>query len=185
MKGQATPRGKAVNEWSGKILGGEVSGTAELRWAGGWGLDGVITARNVNAAVFAPALLSDGKAEGTGKFSMAGADPSKMGADGRLEGSFTIGSGTLGSFDLRKAIQSSGKSWNGQTPFNELTGQGVYERGTVSLRGITIGAGQVNAGATADIAQGGSLSGRIVADVKGGARATLSLGGTLKEPQVR
>jgi hypothetical protein len=50
MKGQATPRGMAVNEWSGKILGGEVSGTAELRWAGGWGLDGVITARNVNAA---------------------------------------------------------------------------------------------------------------------------------------
>jgi hypothetical protein len=185
MKGEATTRGMTINEWSGKLLGGELSGTAELRWGGGWGADGVITARNVNAAVFAPALLSEGKAEGTGKFSMSGADPSKMGDDSRIEGSFTIGGGVLGSFDLKKAIQSGGKSWAGQTQFTELAGQATYERGAVSLRGVTISAGTVNAGATADIAPGGALSGRIVGDVKGGGRATLNLGGTAKEPQVR
>jgi hypothetical protein len=55
---------------------------------------------------------------------------------------------------------------------------------------VSIGAGALNAGASADVAQGGALTGRIVADVKstsGGrsATATLHLGGTIKEPQVR
>jgi len=42
--------------------------------------------------------------------------------------------------------------------------------------------------ASADIAQTGALSGRIVADVKTASqtlRATLLLGGTVKEPQVK
>ena len=47
-----------------------------------------------------------------------------------------------------------------------MTGKAVYDRGAVSLRNVTIGAGQLNAGASADIAQNGALSGRIVADVK-------------------
>jgi hypothetical protein len=60
----------------------------------------------------------------------------------------------------------------------------------VSLRNVTINAGALNAGASADIAQSGALSGRIVADVKssGSGRAlsaTLQLGGTIREPQVK
>ena len=69
-----------------------------------------------------------------------------------------------------------------------MTGQAIYDRGAVALRNVTIGAGALNAGASADIAQSGALSGRIVADVKT-APALLSghalLGGTVKEPQVR
>ena len=45
-----------------------------------------------------------------------------------------------------------------------------------------------NAGASADIAQNGALSGRIVADVRVAQQrlsATLNLGGTLTEPQVK
>jgi len=174
----------SVAEWSGKIFGGSLSGTADVRWGSGWGVDGVLTARDVNAAVFAPALLSGGKAEGTGKFSMSGSDPAKLGRDGRVEGSFTIADGVLGSIDLSRAIQSAGKNWSGQTQFSELSGQGAYDRGTISLRGITINAGAANAGATLDVAQSGALTGRIVGDMKS-SRATLNLTGTVKEPQVR
>ena len=52
---------------------------------------------------------------------------------------------------------------------------------------MTIGAGALNAGASADIGKGGALSGRIVADVRTAAQtlsATLNLGGTVKEPVV-
>ena len=69
-----------------------------------------------------------------------------------------------------------------------MSGQGVYDRGAVSLRNVNLGAGALNAGASADIAEGGELSGRIVADVKTSTqnvRATLILGGTVQEPQVR
>ena len=119
---------------------------------------------------------------------MTGAEPAKLSAGARLEGNFTVSKGALGSFDLSRAIQTGGRQFSGRTQFSELTGQGVYDKGAVSLRNLSIGAGALNAGASADITPGGALSGRIVADVKTGPqslRATLSLGGTAKEPQVR
>jgi hypothetical protein len=189
MRGTASQRGMQISEWGGKLFGGAISGTANLRWSGGWSMDGVVTARNINAAVFAPALLSEGKGEGTGRFSMSGTDPSKLGSGGRLEGNFTISSGVLGSFDLGRVLRTSGKEYAGRTQFTELAGQATYDRGAVSLRNVTIGAGALNAGASADIAQSGALSGRIVADIKSGSgralSATVQLGGTIREPQVK
>ena len=189
MKGTANSRGMSIAEWGGKIYGGSISGTANVRWAGGWSIDGVVTVRNVNAAVFAPALLSEGKGEGTGRFSMSGPDPSKLAAGGRLEGNFTVNSGAIG-LDLGRVIRSGGRESAGRTSFNELTGQATYDRGAVSLRNVSIGSGALNAGASADVAQSGALSGRIIVEVKstsGGrsANATLQLGGTIKEPQVK
>ncbi len=187
-KGSASSQGLSVSEWDGQILNGTVSGTANVRWSDGYAADGVITARSINAAVFAPALLSDGRAEGSGKFSMRGADPAKLASGGRLDGSFTVTRGVLGSIDLSRAIQTAGKQATGRTQFNEMNGQATYDRGSIAARSITLSAGQMNAGASVDISPNGALSGRIVADVKVAAqtlRATLQLGGTLKEPQVR
>jgi hypothetical protein len=188
MKGTATPRGMTVAEWGGAIFNGGISGTANIRWGGTWNVDGVVTVRGINAAVFAPALVSGGTGEGTGKFSMNGPDPAKLAAAGRFDGNFTVTQGTLGSVDLARAIQSNGKNVTGTTQFTEMNGQAVYDRGAVALRNVTIGAGALNAGASADIASSGALSGRIVADVKTASQmrsATLLLGGTVKEPQVR
>ena len=188
MKGTATRQGLEIAEWGGALFNGGISGTAKLRWGSTWDVEGVVTVRNINAAVFAPALLSQGNAEGTGRFSMSGPDPAKLLAASRVEGRFTVSKGTLGSFDLSRAIQSRGKQATGTTQFAELTGQGSYDRGTVTLRNVTIGAGALNAGASADISKTGALSGRIIADVKTAAQtlsATLNLGGTVKEPQVR
>jgi hypothetical protein len=188
MKGNATPRGMTIAEWGGTIFGGAMSGTANVRWGGSWIVDGVVTVRNINAAVFAPALLSSGSAEGTAKFSMSAPDPTGLVSAGRIDGNFTVNKGTLGSFDLARAIQSGGKQYQGSTQFAEMNGQGTYDRGAVALRNVTIAAGALNAGASADISQSGALSGRIVADVKTTARAlsaTLLLGGTVKDPQVR
>ncbi|HEU4353019.1 MAG TPA: hypothetical protein VFR66_14205 [Burkholderiales bacterium] len=186
-KGIATRQGMTISEWDAALLNGSVSGTANLRWGDTWTLDGVVTARNVYAAVFAPALVSDGKAEGSGKFQMRGA-PGKLASTARLDGSFTVTRGVLGSIDLTRAIQTGGKFATGRTEFSEMNGQATYDRGAVALRNITLGAGQLNAGASADIAQNGALSGRIVADVRVASqtmRATLFLAGTVKEPQVR
>jgi hypothetical protein len=188
MKGTATRHGMDIAEWGGAIYNGAISGTAKMRWGSNWEVDGVLTVRGINAAVFAPALLSEGKAEGTGRFSMSGSDPAKLLAASHVEGRFTIGHGTLGSFDLSRAIQTRGKTVTGTTQFAELNGQVTYDRGAVALRNVTIGAGALNAGASADITKTGALSGRIIADVRTAAQtlsATLLLGGTVKEPQVR
>ncbi|TMG74266.1 MAG: hypothetical protein E6H77_11645 [Betaproteobacteria bacterium] len=188
MKGTATPRGMTISEWGGALFSGGISGRANVRWGGGWQVEGVLTVRNINAAVFAPALLSAGSGEGTAKFSMSGPDAASLANGSRLDGNFTVNKGTLGSFDLARAIQSGGKQANGSTQFAEMNGQAIYDRGMVALRNVTIGAGALNAGASADISQSGALSGRIVADMKTASRmlsATLLLGGTVKEPQVR
>lgn len=188
MKGTATRQGMNVASWGGALFDGAVNGVANVRWAGGWHIDGVVTVRNINAAVFAPALLSEGRAEGTAKFSMNAQDPDKLAGASRIEGKFTIYKGVLGSFDLSRLIQTSGRQSSGRTQFAEMTGQGTYDRGAVALREVQISAGALNAGASADIAHSGALSGRIIADVKTATqtlRQTVLLGGTVKEPQVR
>ncbi|HXL76877.1 MAG TPA: hypothetical protein VN967_13575, partial [Burkholderiales bacterium] len=188
MKGTLTRRGMNISSWDGAALNGSVSGTAQVRWGGTWNVEGVVTARGINAAVFAPALLSEGRGEGTGRFWMTGAEPAKLASGGRLEGNFTVNKGVLGSFDLSRAIQTGGRQVTGRTQFTEMNGQAIYNAGAVALRNVNIGAGALNAGASVDIAQSGALSGRIVIDVRTSTqalRAILILGGTVKEPQVK
>ena len=182
MKGQATRESLTVAEWDAQLYSGSVSGTATVRWGSTWNVDGVVTARGINAAVFAPTLVSEGRGEGTAKFSLSGADPAKLAATGKYEASFTVSRGVLGSFDLSQAIQTGGRQAAGRTSFVEMTGRATYDRGAISVRDVNIGAGAMNAGASADIAQNGALSGRIVADVR---TASTTLRATLKDPQVK
>ena len=187
MKGTITRRGMNISAWDGAALNGTVSGTAQVRWGGTWNVEGVVTARGINAAVFAPALLSEGRGGGTGRFWMTGSEPAKLASSGRLEGNFTVNKGVLGSFDLSRAIQTGGRQVTGRTRFTEMNGQAIYNAGAVALRNVNIGAGALNAGASADIAQSGALSGRIVIDIRTSAQALrgiLILGGTVKEPRV-
>src|SRR2546428_152438 len=188
MKGTLTRRGINISSWDGAALNGSVSGTAKVRWGGTWNVEGAVTARGINAAGFAPALLLEGRGEGTGRFWMTGAEPAKLASGGRLEGNFTVHKGVLGSFDLSLAIQTGGRQVTGRTQFTEMNGQAIYNAGAVALRNVNIGAGALNAVASADIAQSGALSGRIVIDVRTSTqalRAILILGGTVKEPQVK
>ena len=188
MKGTATRQGMTISEWDGTMLNGKISGTANVRWGSTWTVDGVMTARGLNAAVFAPALVSEGRGEGTAKFSLSGPDPAKLGAAGRYDGSFKIETGALGSVDLSRALRTGGRETAGRTEFTDLTGQATYDRGAVTLRNVQLSRSSLNAGISADIARDGALSGRIVADVRAGSqtlRATLTMGGTSKDPQFR
>jgi hypothetical protein len=187
MKGTANRQGMKVTSWDGAALTGSLSGSANIKWGSTWIVDGVITARGINAGVFAPALLSEGRGEGTGKFSMSG-EPAQLASTSRVEANFTVTKGALSVFDLSRAIQTAGRQASGRTVFAEMTGQATYDKGAVALRNVTMGAGALNAGISADIAESGALSGRIVADVKTATqtlKATFSLSGTVKEPQVR
>ncbi len=188
LKGSATPEGMTLSEWDGSLLDGTLVGTAQISWGPSWRVEGTLKFKSVNAAVFAPALLSDGKATGSGRYLMQGAAPAALGVDARLDGSFTISKGMLGSFDLSRAIRTAGQETQGTTLFAELGGKGSYDKGAVQLRDINIAAGALNAGAIVDIAPSGHLSGRIVADVKTAGqtlRSTINLAGTVKQPEVK
>jgi hypothetical protein len=188
MKGVANRQGMNIASWGGGVLDGAVSGAATLRWSGAWSLEGGLTARAINAAAFAPALLCEGKAEGQARFSMSGNDPAKLYHAAYLEGNFSVGKGMLGTVDLSRVLHTSGRQYGGRTQFTEMTGHATYDRGAVALRNVNLSAGALTAAASADVAPSGAISGRIVADIRTTVqplRAILVIGGTVKEPQVR
>ena len=189
MKGSANRHGMTLTEWDGNVLDGTLSGTAKIQWGPVWTVEGKLKVHRINAAVFAPALLSEGKIEdGQGSYRMSGPTPGKLLDGAHIEGSFGMSKGVLGSFDLSRAIQTSGGQSAGRTIFAELTAEGVYDKGTVALRNVNIAAGALNAAASVEIAPGGALNARIVADMKTAGqtlRQTLTVTGTVKEPVVK
>jgi hypothetical protein len=188
MKGTANRDGITASEFDGRTFDGVVSGTARIRWGANWTIEGELKARNLKAAVFAPALVSDGRVEGKGSYSMSGGNPATLADSAHLQGDFKVEKGVLGSFDLTRALQTGGAQTTGRTVFHELTAQGVYDKGAVQLRNIAIGAGAMNAGATLDIDANGGLSGRVSADVKTPTqtlRATVNISGKVQDPVIR
>ena len=186
LKGSAGRGGMVVREWSGLLSDGPLSGSARINWIGGWSVDGDIKGRNINAGAFAPALVSEGKASGHGAFSMSGREPTKLVENGRIQGEIKIERGALGAIDLMRTAQTGGKQSGGRTEFSELTAHVAYDRGAIAVRGLNIEALPAGTAASgnADISREGSLSGRVVVEIKARSviRSTYSLSGTLKEP---
>ena len=183
MKGTATAGELSLSAWDGKIFDGIASGTARIRWGARWVVDGELRVKQMNAGVLAPALMSDGKADARGTFSMSGTVPDKLGADARIEGSFSVAKGVLGSFDLARALQPTASQATGRTLFSELSGAGVYSKGAVQLRDMKLTAGLLTASGTMDIDASGRVSGQVSAQL-GPQRGSISLSGTAKEPKI-
>jgi len=187
MKGHASRGGMYVTHFDAQLYDGTIAGSARIRWQGGWNVEGSLEAKTINAGVLAPALLSQGTADANGTYAMSAADPAKLLDHAHLEGTFRISKGVLGNFDLARAIRTKGQEIAGLTTFVQMSGNGSYDGGAVSLRNIAIGAGALNAGASLEITPNGALSGRVIADVKTPVQtlsATLRLAGTVKAPQV-
>ncbi len=187
-KGTANRQGITQSEFDGRAFDGLISGTARVRWGANWTVEGEVRSRGVKVAVFAPTLVSDGKVEGRASYTMSGPAPSKLGESARIDGSFKIENGVIGNFDLGRALQTGGSQTQGRTEFAELSGQGVYDKGTVQLRNLSITSRAMSAGASLDIDAGGSLNGRIAAEVKTPnqtLRAVLNIAGSLQNPVVK
>jgi hypothetical protein len=188
MKGTANRAGIVSSEFDGRAYDGVISGTSRIRWGDSWTVEGELRARTLKVAVFAPTLVSEGRVEGKATYSMSGSTPATLYESARMQGDFKIEKGVLGSFDLQRALQTSGNQSAGRTIFNELTAQGMYDKGTVQFTNVAISAGAMNAGASLTIDPSGNLSGRIVADVKTASQrqsATLNISGKLQEPVIR
>jgi uncharacterized protein involved in outer membrane biogenesis len=188
MKGTANRAGVTMSEFDGRNYDGVFTGTAKIRWGANWTVDGEVRVRGMRVAVLAPALVSEGKVDGRGAYSMSGPNPATLFESARIQGEFKIDKGVLGSFDLTRALQTGGAQSSGRTIFSELTGQAVYDKGAVKVTNVAITAGAMNAGASLDVDANGGLSGRVVADVKTATqtlRATLNLSGKIQDPVIR
>ena len=183
MKGSAE-RGGLTTDFDGRLYDGTVVGKARVEWGEQWSVQGEIQGRTMNAAVFSPQLVSEGRFDGKGRFAMSGAAPAQLGESVRLDGEFTVAKGALGSFDLSRGLQSASAQLSGRTPFSELEGRVSLASGALALRDVKLTAGLLNAKGTLDIDPKGGLSGRIDAELRN-LRGTFYVGGKLGDPQLR
>jgi hypothetical protein len=147
-------------------------------------VQGQVEGRTMNAGMFAPLLVSEGRFDGKGRFTMSGSQPAKLHESLRLGGSFAVRKGQLASFDLSRALQSTSAQASGRTPFTDLEGEATYAAGALALRDLKLGAGLLRAAGTLDVDPKGALSGRVSAELRN-LRGTYYIGGTLAAPQLR
>jgi hypothetical protein len=147
-------------------------------------VSGDVRGGGMNAGVFAPSLVSDGRFEGKGRYVMAGNEPGRLYETARLDGNFTVARGTLSSFDLSRALQATSAQASGRTQFSELTGQVSLASGTLAVREMRMTAGLLHATGALDVEPSGGISGRINAELRN-LRGTYYIGGKLTEPQLR
>jgi hypothetical protein len=183
MKGSAERSGMSA-EFDGRLYDGTVVGKARLEWGAQWSVQGEIQGRTMNAAVFAPQMVSQGRFDGKGRFAMSGAEPAQLGNTTRLDGEFTVTKGALGSFDLSRALQSSSAQASGRTPFTELEGRVSLAGGALAFRDLRLRSGLLGARGTLDVDAKGGLSGRVDAELRN-LRGTYYIGGRLGDPQLR
>ena len=93
--------------------------------------------------------------------------------------------------DLIRAIQSpaAGALRGGRTQFETLNGSLQIGGGAYAYRGLQLASGALNANGALDINAGGNLSGRLNAELASRnnvvAKAQLTIGGTVQDPQLR
>jgi len=183
MKGSAERTGMSA-EFDGRLYDGTVVGRARVEWGAQWSVQGEIQGRSMNAAVFAPQMVSEGRFDGKGRFALGGAEPAKLAEAARLDGEFTVTKGALGSFDLSRALQSSSAQASGRTPFSELEGRVSLAGATLAFRDLKLTAGLLGARGSLDVDPKGGLQGRVDAELRN-LRGTLYIGGRLGDPQLR
>jgi len=183
MKGSAE-RGGLSAEFDGRLYDGTVVGKARVEWGAQWSVQGEIQGRTMNAAVFSPQMVSEGRFDGRGRFAMSGAEPAQLANTARLDGEFTITKGALGSFDISRALQSASAQASGRTPFAEMEGRVSLAGGALAFRDLRLKSGLLGARGTLDVDPKGGLSGRVDAELRN-LRGTFYIGGKLGDPQLR
>ena len=172
------------SEFDAGAAEGTLTGNARLRWGANWSLEGELNAKGLDAGKVASLLVSSGRLDGKGGYTMRAPSPDKLIPSLRVEGSFSVQKGTLGGVDLTRVLQGESIS-GGNTLFSEMNGSVLYDGGKVQARQVRLAAGLLNASGAVTMDAQKNLSGSMQMELKAAStqiRASLTLGGTLTEP---
>jgi len=186
-KGTVTRGELALSEAEARVFGGRLLGTVHLRWSGGWSMEGELTVRQMEAGKIAAPLLAGGTLQGKGVYSMKGLLPERLILNAQLEGNFTIQKGSITNVDMTRLLQGSG-SGGGTTLFSEMSGGVSADANRIVVRQVRMAAGLLTGTGQGEMDPQKNLSGRMQIEIRARtvqARATLTLSGTLQNPQFR
>jgi hypothetical protein len=135
-----------------------------------------------------PKYLVNGEMYGQGSFALTGAKLSQLADAPRLDGSFTVKSGSVNGFDMVETARllSHENLKGGRTHFDDMSGTVQLENHTCHFRQLKIASGMLNAIGSFDVTSNNLLGGNFSAEIKmrPGANA-LTLYGTPAEPKLR
>ena len=186
-KGTVGAQELTLSEFDARAFDGVLTGNAGLSWRDAWSFESVFAAKGMDAARLAAPVLSGGRLEGKADFRMRAAEPGKLMATARLEGSFSVQKGIVANVDLARTLQGTSGS-GGKTMFSEMTGSVVADASRIQLRQIRLSAGLLSANGSAEVDAQKNLSGRLQIELRAQTtqlRANLAIAGTLAEPQFR
>src|SRR5882672_10055104 len=186
-KGTVTRGELALSEVEARGYGGRLVGNMRLRWSSGWSMEGEFAVHQMEAGKIAAPLLAGGTLDGKGVYSMKGLLPERLILNRQLEGNFTIQKGSITNVDMTRLLQGSG-SGGGTTLFSEMSGSVSADSNRLLVRQIRMAAGLLNAAGQVEMDPQRNLSGRMQVELRAQsvqARATLTLAGTLQNPQFR
>ncbi len=186
-KGTVTKGELALSEAEARAFGGRLLGNVRLRWSNGWSMEGEFAVRQMEAGKIAAPLLAGGTLQGKGVYSMKGLLPERMILNAQLDGNFTIQKGSITNVDMTRLLQGSG-SGGGTTLFSEMSGVVSADANRLLVRQIRMAAGLLNGTGQVEMDPQKNLSGRMQIEIRAQsvqARATLTVAGTLQNPQFR
>jgi len=186
-KGTVTKGELALSEAEARAFGGRLLGNVRLRWSNGWSMEGEFAVRQMDAGKIAAPLLAGGTLQGKGVYSMKGLLPERMILNAQLDGNFTIQKGSITNVDMTRLLQGSG-SGGGTTLFSEMSGGVSADANRLLVRQIRMAAGLLNGTGQVEMDPQKNLSGRMQIEIRAQsvqARATLTVAGTLQNPQFR
>ncbi|MFN0163930.1 MAG: hypothetical protein ACKVQQ_22070 [Burkholderiales bacterium] len=188
-KGIANAEGIRVEEFVATLGGGNLRGTANLGWSGGWKLSGAVElggveAEALGAAIYGASPLA-GSVEGKFNFSLGADALPRLFDTPQVDGSFLVARAVIKGYDLARLVQGADPA--GQTRMPELTGALNATGGRLQLRSLRGSAGILNIVGSVDVGPDRSLSGS--ANLELGAsgsrgRTTVRLTGTVAEPRL-
>ena len=186
-KGVASATELVIPNAEARVFGGRVFGNLRLRWSSGWSLDGDLSARQMDAVKIAGPLLATGTVLGKARVSMRGLLPERMILNSQIDGNFSVQKGSINNVDMARLLQGSG-SGGGTTFFAELNGDFSADPNRLLVRNLRLAAGLLSGAGQLEMDSQKNLSGRMQIELRAQsaqARSTLSVSGTLTNPQFR
>lgn len=186
----------AASEFTGRLASGTIQGAFTARWAGPVRVEGEFKLENARlqelTQVLTPGFAARGILKANGRYVMQADAVNTIFNNAQLVSTFSVARGELSNIDLVRAIQSATTSAirGGRTVFDELSGTLQIARDQVTYRQLQMTSGPLNASGQIDIGPASQLTGRLTAEIAAGrggvqTRASLLIGGTVKDPQLR
>lgn len=183
VKGRLAGNALQIDEWAATLYAGDLSGSGQLAWEGGWRFAGKFEAKRIEAERLARGWLKEGLVAGNATVLAVAPTSRELAAKAQLAGSASLERGVLVGVDLDKVLQ--GQSMGEETRFESLAAEFSLESGRIEVSNLRLSAPSLKAGGNLRIEADQVASGRLVAeaDTRGPRNAvTLKVGGSRSAP---